>query len=126
MKTSDTEEEILFIGPGFTNEEIDQMFIGLYERLLQYAKSIFDLVERLCPSIEDQVRLALNIAETDGNILPCLVAKECEKRQSLMKITEEARERYQPISKKPIPIQELQRMYPHNSTIEKTPPSEEP
>ncbi len=126
MKKSDVDEEILFIGPGFTNDEIDEMFTGLYERLLQYTKSIFDLVEQLCPNTEDQIRLALNIAETDGNILPCLVAKECEKRQSLMKITEEARERFQPISKKPVPFQELQRMYAHTSTIEKTSGSEKP
>ncbi len=120
MKKSDADEEILFIGPGFTNDEIDEMFTMLYERLLQYTKSIFDLVEQLCPSIEDQIRLALNIAETDGNVLPCLVAKECEKRRSLMKITEEARERYQPISKKPVPIQEIQRMYAQTSVIEKS------
>ena len=44
MKKSYTDERILFIGPGYTNDEIDEMFTGLYECLLQYTKSIFDLV----------------------------------------------------------------------------------
>jgi len=124
MNISDKEEDLLFIGPGFTNKEIDQMFNGLYQRLLNYTKSIFELVEQLCPSTEDQIRLALNIAETDGNLLSCLVAKECEKRKSLMKITEEARERFKPVSKKPIPLQELQIMHSNASTIEEISPSE--
>ncbi len=107
MTTSDNDEDILFVGPGFTNDEIDQLFSDLYQRLLQYIANIFDVVEKLCPSGEDQIRLALNIAETDGNLLPCLVAKECEKRKPLIKITEEAQERYQPIPKKPVPMHQI-------------------
>ena len=107
MTTPDNEEDILFIGPGFTNDEIDQLFTDLYQRLLQYIACIFDVVEKLCPSGEDQIRLALNIAETAGNLLPCLVAIEFEKRKPLMKIAEEAKERFQPIPKKPVPMQQI-------------------
>jgi hypothetical protein len=120
MAISDDDGDLLFIGPGFTNDEIDQLFKDLYQLLLQYTKSIFNVVERLCPRVEDQIRLALNIAETDGNLLPCLVAKECEKRKALMKITDEAKERYQPVSKTPFPVQQLQEfMHSEPSILEK-------
>jgi hypothetical protein len=103
--------DFIFVGPRYDTSEIDKMFVELYEKLLDYSKSIFEVVDKLCPSCEDQIHLALNIAETDGKILPCIVAKECEKRKSLMNIEEEAKERFQPIQKKPIPIQDLHDIY---------------
>ncbi len=90
MKKLDTEEEIIYFGPGLYNEEIDEGFKDLYDKLLIYKKSIFDLVERLCNRYEDQLRLALNIAETDGDLLKRLVARECEKRRELSRFYEEA------------------------------------
>lgn len=82
-------EEIFYFGPGLKNDEIDEKFTKLYEKLQDYCKSIFELVESLCPKSEDQIRLALNIAETDGNVLQRLVAKECERRRELMRIKEQ-------------------------------------
>lgn len=74
------EEEIVYFGPGLTNEEIDKNFNKLYKHLLDYTEEVFNLVKQLCPNTEDQIRLALNIGETDGNLLLRLVEKECEKR----------------------------------------------
>ena len=48
--------------------------------LLDYVKYICNEAETLCPDKSDRYRLALNIAETDGNVLGLLVTKECQKR----------------------------------------------
>jgi len=87
--TEEQKEEIFYFGPGLKNDEIDEKFTKLYEKLQDYCKSIFELVESLCPKSEDQIRLALNIAETDGNVLQRLVAKECERRRELMRIKDQ-------------------------------------
>ena len=52
----------------------------LYTRLLDYVKYICNEAETLCPDKSDRYRLALNIAETDGNVIGLLVTKECQKR----------------------------------------------
>jgi len=88
MNKPNTENEIIYFGPGLKNEEIDERFSNLYEKLLDYVRNIFELVEEFCPGYDDQVRLALNIAEMDGNLLQGLVVKECEKRRELMRINE--------------------------------------
>jgi hypothetical protein len=81
-----TEDDIIYFGPGLKNEEIDESFSKLYGKLLDYIKSIFELVEQFCPGCDNQVRLALNIAEMDSNLMQRLVSKECEKRIELMKM----------------------------------------
>lgn len=83
-----TENDIIYFGPGLKNEEIDERFSKLYGKLLDYIRSIFELVEQFCPGCDNQVRLALNIAEMDGNLMQRLVSKECEKRLELMKMNE--------------------------------------
>jgi hypothetical protein len=88
MNKPNTENEVIYFGPGLKNEEIDETLSKLYEKLLDYVRSIFELVEKFCPGYDDQARLALNIAETDGNLLQRLVAKECEKRRELMRTNE--------------------------------------
>lgn len=52
----------------------------LYERLLDYVKYICNEAETMCQEKSDKRVLALNIAETDGNVLGLLVTKECLKR----------------------------------------------
>jgi len=52
----------------------------LHEHLLDYVNHICMEVEEICENDPDRKKLALNIAETDGNVLSLLVTKECQKR----------------------------------------------
>jgi AhpD family alkylhydroperoxidase len=52
----------------------------LHEHLLDYVNHICKEVEEVCDNDPDRKKLALNIAETDGNVLSLLVTKECHKR----------------------------------------------
>lgn len=106
MTKPDILNEIVYFGPGMSNEEIDEKFKKLYECLLRYTNNICNLVQDLCPNCQDQLRLALNIAETDGNLMQRLVATECEKRCFSMKLKEE-KQASKTLQKKPIEIHEL-------------------
>jgi hypothetical protein len=75
------DEDIIYFGPGLSTEEIDKKFDDLYKKLIEYREELFKLVSIVCPNPEDQVRLAQNIGETDGNLLPRLITEECEKRR---------------------------------------------
>lgn len=61
-------------------EELDGEFKKLYQQLLNYVNCICDEVEVMCNKNPDRLRLALNIAESDGSVLELLVMKECDKR----------------------------------------------
>jgi len=82
------EEEIVYFGPGVSSEEIDKEFNSLYGKLLEYKEELFRVLDRLCPSGEDQVKLAMNLGTTDGETLRRLIEKECEKRR-LAKVRKE-------------------------------------
>ena len=73
-------QEVIHFNPQIGDEDIDRWFNRLFEKLLDYTKSIIDLVENLCPEEERQL-LAFKIGETDGKLLPRLVEKELEKRR---------------------------------------------
>lgn len=83
-------EEVLFYGPGLTNQEMDAEFKRLYDSLIVYKNNIFHLVETLCKDCETGDRLALNIAERDSALLQRLVAKECEQRRMMRKAKKES------------------------------------
>jgi AhpD family alkylhydroperoxidase len=71
------EEEVL---RAQTQLAVDSEYKKLYEHLLDYVKCICNEAEVMCEGNADRKRLALNIAETDGNVLNLLVQKECQKR----------------------------------------------
>jgi heterodisulfide reductase subunit C len=75
------EEDIVYFGPGVSSEEIDKEFNNLYGKLLDYTEELFKVLDRLCPSGEDQARLAMSLGTTDGETLQRLIEKECEKRR---------------------------------------------
>ena len=60
---------------------IDSDFKKLYFKLEEYAKRICNIAEDMCHGKEDRMRLALNIAETDGSVLERLVKKEIKSRE---------------------------------------------
>jgi hypothetical protein len=82
------EEDIVYFGPGVSSEEIDKEFNSLYGKLLDYKEELFKILDKLCPSGEDQVKLAMNLGATDGETLRRLIEKECEKRR-LAKVRKE-------------------------------------
>lgn len=59
---------------------LEDEYKRLYQRLLDYVKYICNEAETMCQEKSDRRRLAINIAETDGNVLGLLVTKECQKR----------------------------------------------
>lgn len=59
---------------------LEDEYKRLYQRLLDYVKYICNEAETMCEEKSDRRRLAINIAETDGNVLGLLVTKECQKR----------------------------------------------
>ena len=83
---SKTEDDYVYVGPGKTNNEIDLALTELYDNLLKYKDAIFNVTEKLSPNFEDQLRLAINIAETDGELLKKLVIKDCNKKRELKKV----------------------------------------
>ena len=60
--------------------DLDAEYKKLHEHLLDYVNHICKEVEEICDNDPDRKKLALNIAETDGNVLSLLVTKECQKR----------------------------------------------
>ena len=75
------QEAVVSIDSGIMKNELDRKFDNLFEHLLNYTKSIIDIVEYMCPDFEDQVKLATKMGETDSLLLPRLIEKECEKRR---------------------------------------------
>lgn len=59
---------------------LEDEYKKLFERLQDYVKYICNETETMCQIKSDRRRMALNIAETDGNVLGLLVTKECQKR----------------------------------------------
>lgn len=102
---SEKGQDMVHFSPNIGDEEIDRRFNRLFEKLLDYTKSIIDLVEGLCPDEAERLRLALKIGETDGRLLPRLVEKEVEKRR-IIKLKAEMS---QPTNAetKPIKLQEI-------------------
>lgn len=60
--------------------ELMNEYKKLHERLLEYVKYICNEADSTCDNDLDRRRLAVNIAETDGNVLSLLTTKECQKR----------------------------------------------
>jgi len=81
--------EIVFFGPGVTNQEMDAEFKRLYESLITYKNNIFHLIDTVCIDREAGERLAMNIAERDTVLMQRLVAKECTKRSMMRKVLKE-------------------------------------
>lgn len=63
-----------------TQLAIDAEYKKLYWQLVEYVKSICNEVEINLEDNKDRLRLAMNIADSDGAILGILVQKECVKR----------------------------------------------
>jgi hypothetical protein len=84
------EEEMFFIGPGLTNQEMDNEFKKLYDSLMVYKNNIFHLVDTVCTDCDAGDRLARNIAERDTALLQRLVSKECEQRHMRRKAKRES------------------------------------
>ncbi len=80
---SETKEDLVFLGPGITNQEMDAEFKRLYDSLIAYKDNIFHLVDTICTDCEERDRLALNIAERDSSLVQRLVAKECDRRNMM-------------------------------------------
>ncbi len=77
---SESEENLVFLGPGVSNHDMDMEFKKLYDSLIAYKNNIFHLVDTLCTDCEERDRLALNIAERDTALVQRLVAKEVARR----------------------------------------------
>ena len=103
--TAERDQEVVYFNPNIGDDEIDIKFNRLFEQLLDYTKSIIDLMEELCPDEDDRLRLALKVGETDGRLLPRLVEKEVERRR-ILKMKAEF---YRPseAEKKPMKLQEI-------------------
>lgn len=78
----ESEENLVFLGPGVSNHDMDMEFKKLYDSLIAYKNNIFHLVDTLCTDCEERDRLALNIAERDSALVQRLVAKEVERRNT--------------------------------------------
>lgn len=79
-KLESSSEDLVFLGPGVSNELMDMEFKKLYDSLIAYKNNIFHLVDKLCTDCEVRDRLALNIAERDSSLVQRLVAKEIANR----------------------------------------------
>ena len=77
---SEESENLVFLGPGITNQEMDLEFNKLYDSLMVYKNNVFHLVDAICTDCEERDRLVLNIVERDTALVQQLVAKECAKR----------------------------------------------
>ncbi|MCB2171340.1 hypothetical protein KQH65_01240 [archaeon] len=78
--SSDSESDLVFLGPGISNQVMDMEFKRLYDSLIAYKNNVFHLVDTLCTDCEARDRLALNIAERDSALVQRLVAKEVSQR----------------------------------------------
>jgi hypothetical protein len=76
----DSDEDLVFLGPGISNQIMDMEFKRLYDSLIAYKNNVFHLVDTLCTDCEARDRLALNIAERDSALVQRLVAKEVSQR----------------------------------------------
>jgi len=84
--SSDSDEDLVFLGPGISNQVMDMEFKRLYESLIAYKNNVFHLVDTLCTDCEARDRLALNIAERDSALVQRLVAKEVSQRNNMRNI----------------------------------------
>ena len=84
--SSDSDEELVFLGPGISNQVMDMEFKRLYDSLIAYKNNVFHLVDTLCTDCEARDRLALNIAERDSALVQRLVAKEVSQRNNMRNI----------------------------------------
>lgn len=99
------DQEVVYFNPDIGDDEIDMKFNRLFEKLLDYTKSVIDLMEDLCPDEEDRLRLALKVGETDGRLLPRLVEKEVERRR-ILKMKAEMTQA-SGADRKPVALQEI-------------------
>lgn len=79
----DENEDLVFLGPGISNQEMDLEFKRLYDSLIAYKNNVFHLVDTICADSEERDRLALNIVERDCTLVQQLVAKECSRREMM-------------------------------------------
>ena len=84
--SSDSEEDLVFLGPGISNQVMDMEFKRLYDSLIAYKNNVFHLVDTLCTECEARDRLALNIVERDSSLVQRLVAKEVSQRNNMRNI----------------------------------------
>lgn len=84
--SSDSDEDLVFLGPGISNQVMDMEFKRLYDSLIAYKNNVFHLVDTLCTDCEARDRLALNIAERDSALVQRLVAKEVSQRNNMRNI----------------------------------------
>jgi hypothetical protein len=102
------EEEMFFIGPGLTNQEMDNEFKKLYDSLMVYKNNIFHLVDTVCTDCDAGDRLARNIAERDTALLQRLVSKECEQRHMRRKAKRESVvDQLRAESQKPLSLEQI-------------------
>ena len=102
------EEEMLFFGPGLTNQEMDNEFKKLYDSLMVYKNNIFHLVDTVCTDCDAGDRLARNIAERDTALLQRLVSKECEQRHMRRKAKKESVvDQLRAESQKPLSLEQI-------------------
>ena len=90
--SSDSDEDLVFLGPGISNQVMDMEFKRLYESLIAYKNNVFHLVDTLCTDCEARDRLALNIAERDSALVQRLVAKEVSQRNNMRNIRKNSNE----------------------------------
>ena len=103
------EEEMFFIGPGLTNQEMDNEFKKLYDSLMVYKDNIFHLVNTVCTDCDAGDRLARNIAERDTALLQRLVSRECEQRHMRRKAKKESVvDQLRAESQKPLSLEQIQ------------------
>jgi hypothetical protein len=102
------DEEMLFFGPGLTNQEMDNEFKKLYDSLIVYKNNIFHLVDTVCTDCDAGDRLARNIAERDTALLQRLVSKECEQRHMKRKAKRESVvDQLRSESQKPLSLEQI-------------------
>jgi hypothetical protein len=102
------EEDVLFFGPGLTNQEMDNEFKKLYDSLMVYKDNIFHLVDTVCTDCDAGDRLARNIAERDTALLQRLVSKECEQRHMRRKAKKESVvDQLRAESQKPLSLEQI-------------------
>ena len=102
------EEEMFFIGPGLTNQEMDNEFKKLYDSLMVYKDNIFHLVNTVCTDCDAGDRLARNIAERDTALLQRLVSRECEQRHMKRKAKKESVvDQLRAESQKPLSLEQI-------------------
>lgn len=83
---SEKDEDLVFLGPGVTNQEMDLEFKRLYDSLIAYKNNVFHLVDTICTDCDEKDRLALNITQRDTTLVQQLVAKECAQRSMMRSV----------------------------------------